>query len=101
MGQESWTQKEGGVPWQGALKWDLGGSVGRRAPVPVPIPSSPPEQLRRVGAVTTSPPVDPEHVVQHFIKQDQGDVQLFFVEDFQPRFDVISQLFLVYGDVIL
>lgn len=59
-------------------------------------PGTPPplvnqEQPRRVGSWdTNSPPVDPEHVVQHFIEQDQRNVKFFFIEDFQPCFDIIS-----------
>lgn len=42
------------------------------------------------AAATKSPPVNPEHVVQHLIKQDQRNIELFFIEDFQPGFDIIS-----------
>lgn len=48
-----------------------------------------------------SSPVNPEHVVQHLIEQNQGNIELFFVEDLQPRLDVISQFFLVHWDVVL
>lgn len=42
------------------------------------------------AAKIKSPPVNPEHVVQDLVEQDQRHVQLFLVEDFQPGFDIIS-----------
>lgn len=42
------------------------------------------------AAKTKSPPVNPEHVVQDLVEQDQRHVQLFLVENFQPGFDIIS-----------
>lgn len=35
-------------------------------------------------------PVNPEHMVQHFIEQDQGNIQFFFIEDLQPSLDIVS-----------
>lgn len=58
--------------------------------VPHPDPKSRTAEAGGKAVTTKSPPVNPEHVVQHFVKQDQRDIQLFLVEDFQPCFDIIS-----------
>lgn len=34
-------------------------------------------------------PVDPEHVVEYFIEQDQGNIKFFFIEDLQPSLDIV------------
>lgn len=40
-------------------------------------------------------------MIQYFIEQDQGHIQLFFIEDLQPCLDIIPELFLVNWDIIL
>lgn len=34
-------------------------------------------------------PVDPQHMVQYFIEQDQGHIKFFFIEDLQPSLDIV------------
>ena len=46
-------------------------------------------------------PVNPEHVIEDFVKEHKRYVQLFLVEHLQPGLDVVSQLLLVYWEVVL
>jgi len=37
-------------------------------------------------------PVNPEHMIQHLVEEDQGHVKFLLVEDLEPGLRVVSQL---------
>lgn len=88
MGQKSWTwREETGSRLAGRAEVSQEKSMGPGTSLPLVNQGQP----RQVGSWDTNgPPVNPEHVVQHFIEQDQRNVKFFFIEDFQPCFDIIS-----------
>lgn len=46
-------------------------------------------------------PVDPQDVIEDFVKQDQRHVQLFLVEHFEPRLNIVPEFLLVHGKIVL
>ena len=46
-------------------------------------------------------PVNPEHVVQDLVEEDERNVQFFLVEDLESGLDVVSQFLLVDWQVVL
>ena len=46
-------------------------------------------------------PVNPEDMVQYLIEQHKWNVQLLLVEHLESCLNVVSQLFLVYWEIVL
>lgn len=42
-----------------------------------------------------------EYMFQHFVKEDERDVEFFLVKDLQPESDIFSQPFPIHGRVVL
>ena len=46
-------------------------------------------------------PVDPEHMVEHFVEQHQRNIEFFLVEHLEASLHIVSQLFLLHWEIVL